>query len=69
MKTRKDTVRRLYREAILKYFGANLTKDDDKYLSEALKRDVHIAHADALHKGNSGEETSSVANHGTYPLR
>ena len=43
MKTRKDTVRRLYREAILKYFGANLTKDDDKYLSAALKRDVHIA--------------------------
>ncbi len=43
MKTRKDTVRRLYREAILKYFGANLTKDDDKYLSDALKRDVHIA--------------------------
>ena len=43
MKTRKDTVRRLYREAILKYFGANLTKDDDKYLNDALKRDVHIA--------------------------
>ncbi len=43
MKTNRTTIRRLYREAILEVFGTGLSKDDDKYLNEALKRDVHIA--------------------------
>ena len=36
-RTRRDTVRRLYREAILEYFG------ESDHLREAVKRDVHCA--------------------------
>ena len=42
MKTRRDTVRRLYREAILKYFGSG-DVELDRHLTNALKRDVHLA--------------------------
>ena len=36
-RTRRDTVRKLYREAIIQYFG------DADYLKEAVKRDIHCA--------------------------
>ena len=39
-RTRKDTVRRLYREAIVKYWYLDT---GDKHISETLKRDVHLA--------------------------
>jgi len=39
-RVRKDTVRRLYREAIAKYWYLDT---DDKHVSETLKRDVHLA--------------------------
>ena len=42
MKTRKDTIRRLYREAILKYFGSG-DQELDRHLANALRRDVHLA--------------------------
>lgn len=42
MKTRRDTVRKLYREAILKYFGSG-DVELDSHLISALKRDVHLA--------------------------
>tara|TARA_R110001583_G_scaffold43355_2_gene137900 strand:+ start:1361 stop:1756 length:396 start_codon:yes stop_codon:yes gene_type:complete len=43
-RTRKDTVRKLYREAILKYFGTE-DKDVDSSLISALKKDVHLTGA------------------------
>ena len=39
-RTRRDTVRRLYREAIVKYWHLDTA---DKSVSETLKRDVHLA--------------------------
>ena len=41
-KVRRDTVRKLYREAILQTFGCG-EKDLDKDLSLSLKKDIHIA--------------------------
>ena len=39
-RTRRDTVRRLYREAIAEYWHLDTA---DKSISETLKRDVHLA--------------------------
>ena len=41
-RVRKDTIRRLYSEAIVKYFGSG-DRDLDASLQKALNRDVHIA--------------------------
>ena len=41
-RTRKDTVRRLYREAILQVFGCG-EKEYDTDIETAVKKDVHIA--------------------------
>jgi len=41
-KIRRDTVRRLYREAILQYWGCG-DKDLDSQLIKAVKEDIHIA--------------------------
>ena len=39
---RKDTIRKLYRDAILQVFGCG-DKELDKDLANALKKDVHLA--------------------------
>ena len=41
-RTRRDTVRKLYREAIRQAFGSG-DSDLDKSLLSALKKDIHIA--------------------------
>ncbi len=41
-RTRKDTIRNLYRDAILQVFGCG-EKEYDKDIEAALKKDVHIA--------------------------
>ena len=46
MKPRKDTVRKLYRQAILEIFGLGDDPDfadDNLYLKEAVHRDVHYS--------------------------
>lgn len=42
MKTRKDTIRKLYQDAILQVFGSG-DKEMDRHLANALKKDIHIA--------------------------
>ena len=39
---RRDTIRKKYREAIIKYWGSG-DKEIDRDLSQALNKDVHIA--------------------------
>ena len=39
---RRDTIRKKYREAIIKYWGSG-DKEIDRDLNESLKKDVHIA--------------------------
>ena len=41
-RVRKDTIRSLYREAILEVFGSG-DKELDRHLVNALKRDIHTA--------------------------
>ena len=40
-KVRRDTVRKLYRQAIIEYWGGKPVDGD--YLQTAVKRDIHIA--------------------------
>lgn len=41
-KIRRDTIRRLYREAILTYWGCG-DKEIDKHLIQSVKKDIHLA--------------------------
>jgi len=41
-RVRRDTIRRLYREGIMRHFGCG-DKELDKHLSESVRKDVHIA--------------------------
>ena len=40
-KVRRDTIRNLYRQAIIQYWGGKPVDSD--YLQKAVKRDIHIA--------------------------
>ena len=43
-KVRRDTIRNLYRQAIIQYFGGGEeTTVENVYLQTAVKRDIHIA--------------------------
>ena len=41
MKGRRDTIRKLYRQGIVEFFGSG-DKDIDNYLVKAVKKDVHF---------------------------
>jgi len=41
-KMRRDTIRRLYREAILTYWGSG-DKELDAHLNQAINKDIHLA--------------------------
>tara|TARA_R110001583_G_scaffold31043_8_gene106633 strand:+ start:20854 stop:21249 length:396 start_codon:yes stop_codon:yes gene_type:complete len=55
---RRDTVRKLYREAILQVFGSGDT-ELDRHLTNSLKKDVHLA-------GNGPGDW--VGNHGVLEI-